>query len=160
MDARGPAELLRDGALRVVVAAGEDDADAFGGEPRDLAREPDPGLVVAPVAVEEVAGEEEHGGFLGEAELDEVPERLPRGAAEDLRRALVAAELEPVERRVEVHVRRVDDLQGGHQASPPVLPAPPDTLLPPGDTLLDIWGTTLFFPITRSQATGGARLEK
>src|SRR5262249_18789863 len=86
------------------------DVDARLTQPRHLRREEQSGVVVLPVAVVEVAGEQEEGGLLVAAEVDEVCERAPAGAADrGDGRPLVL--LEAAHRAVEGYVGGLDEVE-------------------------------------------------
>jgi hypothetical protein len=122
----GQAEVLAQLARGVVIAADPHDAHARLAQPHHALAEEEPGRVVAPAAVEEVARQEQELRALGEAELDQTIERTARGTAQlGHGRTLVA--LEPDERAVEVQIGRVNELRHGGSLLPPGEPGRAET---------------------------------
>jgi hypothetical protein len=110
----GQAQLARDVALRVMIAGRQHHAHASLPQARQLRGEEQAGRVIAPIAVEHVAGDQQHCGLLFQAQLDQVLERPPRRAAQPVdRRALVPRQAQ--ERAVDVQIGGVNDL---HARSP------------------------------------------
>ena len=111
----GQRELLFDGALGVMVAAQEDDAAARLAEPGDLGHEKEARVEIPPVAVEEIASEQEELRAAVEAQLDQAGKRRARGLGDGLvGRAVVTGQA--AERAVEMQVGGVND-ENGHDAA-------------------------------------------
>src|SRR4051812_30965846 len=94
-----------------MVAVDDGDADAGLAEAAHLRGEEEAGAVVAPVAVVDVARDEEECGLLFEAEGDEVLEGAAGGAA-DLRDGRAVVAIEAREGAVDVEVGGEDQLHG------------------------------------------------
>jgi hypothetical protein len=108
-------ERTRHDAVGVVVPLHDEDADAGAFEAGQAQVEKDPGVVVAPVAVEDVAGQDHEGRLLVDGELHQALERAAAGDP-DRRRGGAVVALEPTQRAVEVQIGRVDEGEAGHES--------------------------------------------
>jgi hypothetical protein len=90
-DVLGQGDVAGEHGLGVVVAADHDDLGADLAEAGELADEEQAGVEVAPLAVEDVAGEDEEGGLLLETGVDETHEGAAGGEAEVVHRCALEA---------------------------------------------------------------------
>jgi len=100
-------ESLRDLAFRVMVAVYYVDWDAGLREAADLAREKEAGLVVAPVPIVEVAGNDEEIDIFLDRVADQIVECLT-GRGANPRRDLTILAREAFEGTIEMYVCAVD----------------------------------------------------
>ncbi len=111
----------------VVIAEDHDDAHAMLAEAPHLAREEKPGVIALPLAVEDVAGDDDEAAFLRDGERDEIVEGLARGVV-DASRKILGFPREPKQRAVEMKIGGVDETKAqsgsfqGRSASPKLWP--------------------------------------
>gem|GEM_PF-3780836 len=103
----GPWNLPADDALGVVVALNDEHRNAGPAEPRHLLANKQAGVKVLPVAVVEIAGDQQKIDPLVDGQIHQALERAPGRATQPFqRRAVVAAQ--PPQRAVDVKVGGVD----------------------------------------------------
>ena len=112
----GQPEVAGHPVLGVVVAADQEDLDAGVAEVGHPLDEPEAGVVVLPVAVVDVAGDQDEGDLLVDRQPDQVLQRPP-GRPADLRRRAPLVPVEPAQGAVEVDVGGVEELE--HRTGPP-----------------------------------------
>ena len=103
-------QRARDSTRRVVVAANDDHRDPASRQSRHARAEVEPGLVVAPVAVVDVAGQHNERDVLSQRQIHHVVEGDPGGATDLIDRGTLVT-LEAAERAVEVQIGGVKELE-------------------------------------------------
>ena len=92
----------------VMIAGDDEDRDLQVAQPAELAHQIKPGVVIAPIAVVEVARDQDKiDGFL-DGKVDQSREGASRRSANPLDGRILIP-LEPLERAIEVNIRRVDE---------------------------------------------------
>ena len=110
LDVVGQAEVAGHLVPGVVIAADEVDPDAGVAEVGHPPGEPEARVVVLPVAVVDVAGDEDEGDLLRDRQADQVLER-PTGRPADLLDGAPLIPVEPPQGAVEVDVGGVEELE-------------------------------------------------
>ena len=110
-------EAAGDPALRVVVAVEQVDGNARGAEAAHLAGEEQAGLVVAPVAVVQVAGDDEERGLFFDGVSDKPLECVARGGADTFGGASLLSG-EPLQGAVQMDVSGMKEAKGAHLPDP------------------------------------------
>ncbi len=107
----------------VVVARDQVDGDVGVSQLDHLLDEEQPGVEILPVAVVEIAGDEDEGHGLIFGQVDEILQRPARGAPHFGRRGPVVA-IQTAQGAIEMKIRRVDELEH-HLPAGPSVPAGP-----------------------------------
>ena len=103
----------REHRLRIVVAADGDHRDAGALQLGELGHQEMAGAPILPIPIVEVAGEQDEADLLLLGELDQVDQRLPRGAPDAVRRRI---RIQATQRRIQMQVGGVEEGEV-HQAN-------------------------------------------
>ena len=117
LDALGHAQTPRDLAFRIVVAVKDEGRDVRFRKAANLAGEEQPGLIVAPIAIIEIACDHHKIDLLINRFGDEIVESLPRRRTNALDGRPVIPR-EPPQRTIEVNVCGVNETEGCQDARP------------------------------------------